>query len=204
MRHKSEATMGKIIKETERFYFTYRRSPSITELANAVGCARSTAHGYLREMDAKEMLSYDGESITTPLMRKTDMNAVLSPILGSVICGEPQMEEENFEEIVALPTAVFGNGDFFLLHAKGESMIGAGIDPGDLVVVRKQETAEDGDIVVVLVNNENTLKRYYRDEAHRCIRLHPENPNMKDIYVRNCRIQGVASHVIKRLREVQK
>ena len=200
MRHKSEATMGKIIKETERFYFTYRRSPSITELANAVGCARSTAHGYLREMDAKEMLSYDGESITTPLMRKTDMNAVLSPILGSVICGQPQMEEE----IVALPTAVFGNGDFFLLHAKGESMIGAGIDPGDLVVVRKQETAEDGDIVVVLVNNENTLKRYYRDDAHRRIRLHPENPDMRDIYVRNCKIQGVATHVIKRLREVKK
>ena len=78
-------------------------------------------------------------------------------------------------------------------------MTGAGIDPGDLVVVRKQETAEDGEIVVALVDGENTLKRYFRDEAHQRIRLHPENPTMDDIYVRQCRIQGVACHVIKRL-----
>lgn len=65
-------------------------------------------------------------------------------------------------------------------------------------------TVVDCKTVVALVNNENTLKRYYRDETHRRIRLHPENPDMKDIYVRNCRIQGVASHVIKRLQGVRK
>ena len=78
-------------------------------------------------------------------------------------------------------------------------MIEAGIAPGDYVVVRKQSTAEDGDIVVALVDNETTLKRFYRDKKRKCIRLHPENKDMTDIFVEKCYIQGIAKHVIKRL-----
>ena len=88
---------------------------------------------------------------------------------------------------------------FFLLRASGYSMIEAGIEPGDLVVVRKQNTADEGDIVVALVDNETTLKRFYRDKKHRCCRLHPESSKMKDIYVKDCTIQGVAQNVIKTL-----
>ena len=98
-----------------------------------------------------------------------------------------------------LPVALFGQGDFFILRTSGNSMIEAGIEPGDLVVVRKQNTAEEGDIVVALVDNETTLKRFYRDKKHRCIRLHPENSRMKDIHVQDCTIQGVAQNVIKAL-----
>lgn len=78
-------------------------------------------------------------------------------------------------------------------------MIEAGIEPGDLVVVRKQNTADEGDIIVALVDNETTLKRFYRDKKRKCIRLHPENSRMKDIFVRDCYIQGVAQNVIKAL-----
>lgn len=78
-------------------------------------------------------------------------------------------------------------------------MIEAGIDDGDLVVVKKQIYAEDGDIVVALVENQNTLKRFYRDEDSKKIILHPENKRMKDIVVDECYIQGVACHVIKSL-----
>ena len=78
-------------------------------------------------------------------------------------------------------------------------MIEAGIDPGDLVVVRKQNTADDGDIVVALVDNETTLKRFYIDKEKKCVRLHPENRTMNDILVKSCYIQGVAQHVIKAL-----
>lgn len=84
-------------------------------------------------------------------------------------CGLQEYAEENFEEYVPLPVALFGQGDFFLLRASGYSMIEAGIEPGDLVVVRKQNTAEEGDIVVALVDNETTLKRFYRDKKYRCI-----------------------------------
>ena len=69
-------------------------------------------------------------------------------------------------------------------------MIEAGIDPGDLVVVRKQNTAEEGEIVVALVDNETTLKRFYTDKKRRCVRLHPENRAMQDIYTDHCHIQG--------------
>lgn len=114
-------------------------------------------------------------------------------------CGSPQYEEENIEEYVSLPTAIFGKGDFFILRASGQSMIEAGIDDGDLVVVKKQVEAKEGDIVVALVDNQNTLKRYFRDDENKKIILHPENKKMKDIIVDKCCIQGVACHIIKEL-----
>lgn len=76
-------------------------------------------------------------------------------------------------------------------------MIEAGIEPGDLVVVRKQATADDGDIIVALVDSETTLKRFFLDADRKRVRLHPENKCMEDIFVKNCYIQGVAQHVIK-------
>ena len=76
-------------------------------------------------------------------------------------------------------------------------MIEAGIEPGDLVVVKKQNTADEGDVVVALVDNETTLKRFYIDRKRNCIRLHPENSSMKDIYTDTCYIQGIAQNVIK-------
>ena len=100
---------------------------------------------------------------------------------------------------MSLPASMFSKGTFFLLRAKGESMIEAGIDDGDFVVVKKQVYAEDGDIVVALVENQNTLKRFYRDEDSKKIILHPENKRMKNIVVDECYIQGVACHVIKSL-----
>ena len=199
MRYKSEETMGRIKKAVEEFYFAQHRSPSISEIAAMVGRAKSTVHGYLWEMDKRGALSYDGKTVETDVIQKADADIVLSPILGSIACGEPEYEEENYEAYVALPTALFGSGEFFLLRARGQSMIEAGIEPGDLVVVKKQNTASEGDIVVALVNNETTLKRFYRDKKRRCVRLHPENSSMKDIFVRDCYIQGVAQNVIKAL-----
>lgn len=117
-------------------------------------------------------------------------------------CGLPQLEEENAEEYLSLPVALFGSGSFYLLRAKGTSMIEAGINPGDLVLIREQSEAKDGEIIVALVNNENTLKRLRVDEANHCVRLHPENKKMQDIIVpegESLQIQGVAVHVIKAL-----
>lgn len=85
------------------------------------------------------------------------------------------------------------------VRASGQSMIEAGIDDGDLVVVKKQVEAKEGDIVVALVDNQNTLKRYFRDDENKKIILHPENKKMKDIIVDECCIQGVACHIIKEL-----
>ena len=121
------------------------------------------------------------------------------PVIGSVVCGSPELAEEDFEEFVALPVALFGEGDFFILRTHGDSMIEAGIEDGDMVVVRKTHIANPGDKVVALIENETTLKTFYPEPEQRRIRLHPENSKMKDIIVKNCNIQGVACHVIKKL-----
>ncbi len=199
MRYKSKETMDTIIHAIEEHFFSYNESPSIAEIARVVGLSKSGVYKYLKEMDEKGLITYTGDSIHTPVTEKINTDLNYTPVLGSVACGTPQLSEENFEEYVALPTSLFGNGDFFILRAYGESMIDAGIEPGDMVVVRKQNTAKDGDIVVALVNNENTLKRYYIDEITHRVILHPENKNMADIYPTNCCIQGVACHVIKAL-----
>lgn len=199
MRYKSEETMKEITAAIDSYFFIHKETPSITEIAKLVGRSRSTIHAYLQEMNRIGQIHYDGVTLETPVTSKADSGYSLSPIIGSIACGEPQYEEENFEAYVALPDALFGPGEHYILRAKGESMIEAGIDPGDLVVVRKQNIADEGDIVVALVDNETTLKRFYIDKEQKCVRLHPENKTMKDILVNSCYIQGVAQHVIKAL-----
>ena len=150
-------------------------------------------------MEDLGMIRRDGRCITVRTNVPSCAKLIRVPILGCISCGAPEYAEENFEEYVPLPAALFGEGSFFILRASGSSMIEAGIDPGDLVVVRKQNTAKEGEIIVALVAGETTLKRYFKDEKEKCIRLHPENRTMKDILVKSCYIQGVAQHVIKAL-----
>lgn len=199
MRSKNVELMNQICKFAERYYLQNGCSPSTTKIADAVGLSRGTVYGYLVEMAEKGMIEYDGREIRTSVTKKLNTEMTQMAIIGSIPCGVPQYEEEHVEEYVSLPTAIFGRGDFFILRASGDSMVEAGIDDGDLVVIRKQVVADDGDIVVALVDNQNTLKRFYRDEENRQFILHPENRFMEDIVVDRCDIQGVACNVIKSL-----
>lgn len=119
----------------------------------------------------------------------------ITPIVGEIACGQPVDSVENIEENVALPRALFGTGELFMLRAFGESMIDIGIKKNDLLVIRKQESAEDGEIVVAMVDGATTLKRIFRKNGK--VILHPENSTMKDIIVPNCEIQGVLVSCIK-------
>lgn len=130
-------------------------------------------------------------------MKQVKESTELVPLLGNVACGVPKFAEGNIEEYVRLPISLFGRGDFFLLRASGDSMIEAGIDDGDLVLIRQQDTADPGQIVVALMEDEATLKRFYPEPGRHRVRLHPENRRMKDIVVENCIIQGVAVKVLK-------
>lgn len=199
MRSKSPELMDRILEFAEQYYLDNGYSPATSTIAAALGISKATAYRYLVEMDERGMVEYDGQEIQTSVTKKLNNEINRTAIVGSVPCGSPQYEEENIEEYISLPTAIFGKGDFFILRASGQSMIGAGIDDGDLVVVKKQVYADDGDIVVALVDNQNTLKRFYRDEDNQKIILHPENKQMRDIVVDNCYIQGVACHIIKAL-----
>jgi repressor LexA len=199
MRSKNPDMMDAIVECVNRYHLRNYHSPTLAEIADELGIVRSTVYKYLVEMNARGMISYDGREIETAVTRKVRHETTSAAILGSIACGLPQYAEENIEEYVSLPVSMFGRGEFYILRASGESMIDAGIDSGDLVVIRKQNCADEGDIVVALVENETTLKRFYKDKRRKMIRLHPENKDMADIYVRECAIQGVAVHVIKAL-----
>lgn len=122
------------------------------------------------------------------------------PILGKVACGEPMEAIENFDGCYSLPERIFGRGEMFMLTAEGTSMIDLGITPGDLVVVKRQATAYNGQVVVAMTEEFNaTLKTYYNEGNY--IRLHPENSSgeYKDIIVKECQILGIAVKIIKDL-----
>ena len=170
-------------------------SPSLDEIAAGTGIAKTSVARYVNNMiERGELYSYGRRTIKPS---DTKAEVVRVPILGQVACGLPKLAEENIEEYVRLPVALFGRGKFYILRAVGNSMINAGIDDGDLVLIRQQPTAEIGHIVVALVDDEATLKRYYPENGH--IRLHPENHDQDDIIVPDCEIQGVAVKVLKDL-----
>ena len=119
----------------------------------------------------------------------------LTPLVGEIACGQPSYAVEQIEESFALPKAIFGNGKLFMLKAFGNSMIEAGINKGDLLVLRQQNYADDGEIVVALIDGNATLKRLYHRNGK--IILHPENREMNDIILDKCEVQGVLVSCIK-------
>lgn len=199
MRKKSPEIMERIIAFADEFLKCYGRSPSTTEIADEVGVARGTAYTYLTAMRDCGMIGYDGKDITTALSLKINHINSSTPILGRVVCGNPNTEEENVSEYVDLPEAIFGTGEKYILEAYGDSMNLAGIDEGDRIVVRRQSTAKEGEIVVALTNGENNLKRIHFDNAKKVIVLSPEssNPKHKPKEYREIQIQGVVTHIIK-------
>ncbi|MBQ6756651.1 MAG: repressor LexA [Oscillospiraceae bacterium] len=197
MRTKNQALMEKIRAFAEEHILKTGASPSTSDIAEALGIARSTAYKYLSAMDNMGKISYRGGVIETGRTRLCESRTSRAAIVGSIPCGTPEEEEEAVEAYVALPDAIFGTGDFYILRASGDSMQGAGIDSGDLVVIERCSCAREGEIVVALVEGENTLKRYYVDREAGKIRLHAENPRYADIMASECEIQGVARHIIK-------
>lgn len=191
--------------EIEVFITDYRReygiSPTMQEIADGIGIAKAMVFHHLKNMETSgRIISIGGKRsylTKAPLIEMPEDNVV--PIVGRIACGSPILAQEDVEGYARLPERIFGSGTFFLLRAKGDSMIDAGIDSGDLVLIRQQSTAEPGRIVVALVNDneEATLKRFY-PEGHR-IRLHPENEAMEDIYAEHCTIQGIAVHILKKI-----
>ena len=176
-------------------------SPSTREIATGTGLSTATVSRYMSYMRDHGMIDYVGQrNIITKRKRISATASISVPLLGAVSCGIPKFAEGNIEEYVQLPVTLFGKGDFFLLRANGDSMIEAGIDHGDLVLVKCQDHAKPGQIVVALIgDDEATLKRFFPEPSKGIIRLHPENSKLDDIVVKDCVIQGVAVHVIKDL-----
>ena len=201
MRRKNPEHFKTIEEFIDSYIQTNDRSPSQREIAAGTGMSNANVSRYLSYMKQEGMIDYDGtRNIVTRKQEKANADTVMLPVLGAIACGMPIFAEENVEQYIRLPSSWLGRGEHFLLRTEGDSMIGIGISDGDLVIVRKQDHAEEGQVIVALIDNESaTLKRYYRDDEKRMIRLHPENESMDDIYVEETklRIQGVAIKLLK-------
>lgn len=189
------------IKEfVEKFFSENGYSPTVREIEKGVGITRATVQRYLEDMREDGELNYSGRrGITTIVTDKMNNDTVAVPLVGQIACGAPILAQENIEEYYRMPVVFVGEGDFFMLKAKGDSMIEAGIDDGDTVLIRKQNVAREGQIVVALMDDEATLKRYYKIPGKKEYRLHPENKKYEDIIVSDLVIQGIAVKVFKDL-----
>jgi len=197
MRPYDELLKSDIVDFIEKFYIKNNRSPSIREIADGVQRAKSTVYNYVLKMVEEGILSNsEKDGIQTPVTQKVNVGTVPVGVIGSIACGTPTYAEENITEYINLPASAVKNGNYYILVADGDSMQNAGISNGDYVLIRQQNTAEEGQIIVALLDNEATLKRFYKDEKNKRFRLHPENETYTDIYVDELLIQGVAVSVV--------
>ena len=192
-------------------------SPSVREIGKAVGLSSTaTVHTYLKQLEAmkyikkenqkgrtlrivkKEDANYDSTRVgktTTAFFNRKEMVDV--PIVGKITAGAPILAVQNITDTVPVPMDFVGNSQCFMLIVSGESMIEAGILDGDTILVRRQNVAENGEIVVALIEDEATVKTFYKEKDH--IRLQPENSTMDPIIVPNCQILGKVVGVFRKL-----
>lgn len=179
--------------------------PSVREIGQAVGLSSSsTVHSHLAALEAKGFIRRDpAKPRALEVLDFRDNDAAVDlgkvssvPVVGRVAAGEPILAAENIEETLPLPTQFSGDGTF-ILKVRGDSMIEVGILDGDFVVVRQQNTANNGEIVVAMLEDEATVKTFYR-EAER-IRLQPENVKLEPIYARDVEVLGKVVALFRRL-----
>lgn len=180
-------------------------APSVREIGEAVGLkSTSTVHGHLTRLEKKGLLHRDamkpramGLSLSSSSPSSYDDTDVRQiPVVGRVAAGVPILAEENVEEVLSMPIDVVGEGELFALRVRGESMIQAGIMNNDYIVVRKQPDANNGEIVVAMIDDEATVKRFYRECGH--VRLQPENDAMLPIIVPSVTILGKVVSLIRK------
>jgi repressor LexA len=165
--------------------------PSVREICAAVGLrSTSTVHAHLNHLEAQGLIRRDStKPRALEVLDGSQARGRSVPLVGRVTAGQPILAIENIEEYLALPQSVLGQGKMFSLKVEGESMIDVGILDGDIVVLRQQDTAENGDIVVAMTpEDEATLKRIYYEKDR--VRLQPENATMAPIYVDSVTVLG--------------
>lgn len=179
--------------------------PSVREICKAVGLkSTSTVHGHLSRLEKKGYIRRDPTKPRAIEILNSDIHTysdtIKLPIIGKVTAGKPILAVQNIDEYYTIPTDLVKGyeSESFILKVRGESMINAGILDGDYIVVRKQSAADNGDIVVVLIDDEATVKRFFKEKDH--IRLQPENPTMEPIIVNDALILGKVIGVIRKLK----
>ena len=186
-------TQSRILAYIEAATLQNGYPPSVREICDATGLkSTSTVHGHLIRLEKKGLLNRNSmkpRAISIPADHKAYRSDMVSvPVVSTVAAGTPILATENIEEYVSLPQTMLGEGEHYIFGVRGESMIEAGIMDGDFIVVKSQPRAYNGDIVVAMIEDEATVKRFFRENGH--IRLQPENSTMDPIIVDDVTILG--------------
>jgi repressor LexA len=177
--------------------------PTVREIGKAVGLhSSSTVHAHLANLEKIGLLRRDPSKpraieLLFDRAKKTIMPERGLPLVGHVAAGAPILAEENIEEYIEIPDVIGGEEGDYVLRVRGESMVDAGIFEGDYVIVRPSQTAQDGEIVVALIGDEATVKRYFREADH--VRLQPENEAMEPIRSTEATVLGRVIGVVRKV-----
>ncbi len=177
----------------KRYVGEHGYPPTVRDIGKAIGLtSSSTVHAHLANLEKLGLLKRDPTKPRAIEVLKDKARQAVAPaglpVVGQVAAGQPVLADENIEEYVPVPGIAGGDDGEFVLRVKGDSMKDAGILEGDFVIVRRQETAGDGEIVVALVGEEATVKRFFRENDH--VRLQPENETMEPIRTREAQVLG--------------
>jgi repressor LexA len=194
----------KILDYIKQEVITKGYPPSVREICSAVGLrSTSSVHAHLEKLEKKGYIRRDPTKPRAIEILTHDSNILnhkeiaFVPIIGRVTAGEPILAVENIEDTFPVPLDFLDNGDYFMLRIEGNSMINAGILDKDYVLVRQQQTANNGDIVVALIEYEATVKRFYKENNQ--FRLQPENSSMIPIFSKNIDILGLVKGVFRKI-----
>jgi repressor LexA len=189
----------------KRYSAKYGYPPTVRDIGKAVGLASSsTVHAHLSNLEKIGLLRRDPTKPRAIELLDRAAAGVRNfvrpglPLVGQVAAGQPVFAEENIEDYVQTPSFAGGDDGEYLLRVRGDSMRNVGILEGDLVVVRPQDVAEDGEIVVALVGEEATVKRFFQEKDH--VRLQPENDTMEPIRAREVRVMGKVVGLMRSIR----
>ena len=187
--------------------------PSVREIGKAIGLSSTaTVHAYLAKLEKQGFIKKEDKKGRTlkvikgtdgqPLVRENknfyaQRELVDVPVIGKITAGQPILAVENVTDTFPIPIDFVGNSESFMLTVRGESMIEAGILDGDYILVKKQSNANNGEIVVALIEDEATVKTFYKENGH--IRLQPENHTMDPIIVPDCKILGKVAGVFRKM-----
>ena len=187
--------------------------PSVREIGKAIGLSSTaTVHAYLAKLEKQGFIKKeDKKGRTLKVIKGTDgqplkkenknfyaqREMVDVPVIGNITAGQPILAVENVTDTFPIPIDFVGNSESFMLTVRGESMIEAGILDGDYILVKKQSNASNGEIVVALIEDEATVKTFYKENGH--IRLQPENHTMDPIIVPDCKILGKVAGVFRKM-----
>ena len=177
--------------------------PSVREIGEAVGLkSTSTVHGHLIRLESKGLIRRDAMKPRAIDIRNNDHDASDEiehvPVIGRVAAGSPILAEQDTDGTIPFPAFMTDENEYFVLAVRGNSMIGAGISDGDYVLVKRQNTANNGDIIAAMIDGDATVKRYFVERD--CIRLQPENPDLSPIFSRDVTVIGKVTavyHAIK-------